>query len=79
MKITHITPGTGGIFYCQNCFRDSELLKVLAEIDISVPRRSEGRTKDHTERYAIAHLLSALVGKDRISPEIPINYAILQG
>jgi len=48
-------------------YSDSELLKVLAEIDISVPRRSEGRTKDHTERYAIAHLLSALVGKDRIS------------
>jgi hypothetical protein len=45
----------------------SELLRVLAEIDISVPRRSEGRTKEHTERYAIAHLLSALVGKDRIS------------
>ena len=44
-----------------------ELLKILAETDISVPRRSEDRTKDHTERYAIAHLLSALAGKDRIS------------
>ncbi len=29
MKIAHITPGTGGTFYCQNCFRDSELLKAL--------------------------------------------------
>ena len=48
-------------------FSDSELLRVLGEIDISVPRRSEGRTKEHTERYAVAHLLSALVGKDRIS------------
>jgi len=46
---------------------DSELLKVLAETDISVPRRSEGRTKDHTERYAISHMLSALVGKNHFS------------
>jgi len=29
MKIAHITPGTGGTFYCQNCFRDAELLKAL--------------------------------------------------
>lgn len=29
MKIAHITPGTGGTFYCQNCFRDYELLKAL--------------------------------------------------
>lgn len=48
-------------------YSDTELLKVLGETDISVPGRPEGRTKDHTERYAIAHLLSALVGKDRIS------------
>ncbi|HLA04869.1 MAG TPA: hypothetical protein VJZ16_02685 [Syntrophales bacterium] len=48
-------------------YSDSELLIVLAEIDVSVPKRSKGRTKDHSERYAIAHLLSALVGKDRLS------------
>lgn len=29
MKIVYITPGTGDTFYCQNCFRDSELLKSL--------------------------------------------------
>ncbi len=29
MKIVYVTPGSGGIFYCQNCFRDSELLKSL--------------------------------------------------
>ncbi|MBN2416709.1 glycosyltransferase family 4 protein [bacterium] len=29
MNIAHITPGTGGVFYCQNCFRDYELLKSL--------------------------------------------------
>jgi glycosyltransferase involved in cell wall biosynthesis len=27
MKIVYVTPGTGDAFYCQNCFRDSELLK----------------------------------------------------
>lgn len=31
MKIAHITPGTGGTFYCQNCFRDGELLESLIE------------------------------------------------
>ena len=29
MKIVYVTPGTGDTFYCQNCFRDSELLKSL--------------------------------------------------
>ena len=29
MKIAHITPGSGGAFYCQNCFRDSELIGAL--------------------------------------------------
>jgi glycosyltransferase involved in cell wall biosynthesis len=29
MKIVYVTPGSGGKFYCQNCFRDSELLKSL--------------------------------------------------
>ncbi len=32
MKIVHITPGSGGVFYCQNCFRDSELIKALIEL-----------------------------------------------
>lgn len=38
-----------------------ELECALKKIDISVPRRSEGRTKKHTERYAIAHLVSTLL------------------
>lgn len=46
---------------------ESELESVLRSIDISVPRRSGGRTKKHTERYAIAHMLSALLGKDQLS------------
>jgi glycosyltransferase involved in cell wall biosynthesis len=29
MKIVYVTPGSGGTFYCQNCFRDSGLLKSL--------------------------------------------------
>jgi len=29
MKIVYVTPGSGDTFYCQNCFRDSELLKSL--------------------------------------------------
>ncbi len=44
---------------------ESELDSVLRSIDISVPRRSEGRTKKHTERYAIAHMLSSLLDKNR--------------
>jgi glycosyltransferase involved in cell wall biosynthesis len=40
MRIAHITPGTGGSFYCQNCFRDSEFLRSLMAIghdSIKVP------------------------------------------
>ncbi|MFC2158676.1 glycosyltransferase, partial [Acidobacteriota bacterium] len=29
MKVAFITPGFGGSFYCQNCFRDDELLTSL--------------------------------------------------
>ncbi|MHB9028789.1 MAG: glycosyltransferase family 4 protein [Candidatus Latescibacterota bacterium] len=29
MKIVHIVPGSGGSFYCQNCMRDSELVRSL--------------------------------------------------
>ena len=29
MRIAHITPGTGGSYYCQNCFRDNEFLHAL--------------------------------------------------
>lgn len=32
MKIVYVTPGSGGTFYCQNCFRDSGLLKALYEL-----------------------------------------------
>lgn len=52
------------MFVANNEF-DLELL--LRDIDISVPRRSKGRTKEHTERYAVSHMLSALLGKDKLS------------
>ena len=32
MKIVHLIPGSGGTFYCQNCMRDSELLKSLKSL-----------------------------------------------
>ena len=38
MKIAYVTPGSGGTFYCQNCFRDSDLLKSLEEIGHDVIR-----------------------------------------
>lgn len=31
MKIIHIVPGSGGTFYCQNCMRDSTLVKALRD------------------------------------------------
>lgn len=36
MNIVHITPGSGGTFYCQNCFRDNELVKALQKLDHEV-------------------------------------------
>jgi hypothetical protein len=38
----------------------NELMQELLRMDINVPSRAEGRTKEHTERYAIAYLLSTL-------------------
>ena len=54
-----------------NANNASELLAALAELDITVPRRSDGRTKSHTERYAVAHLISALVEAEII--HYPMN------
>lgn len=36
MKIVHITPGSGGTFYCQNCMRDNELIKSLKSFEHDV-------------------------------------------
>lgn len=55
---------------------DSELLSVLADIDISVPG-SKSRTAKYKEQHAIAYLLSTLLGKDRIS--YPLNLIKREG
>jgi hypothetical protein len=44
-----------------------DLLKALADVDISVPGRTKGRTTEHTERYSICHLLSTLAETDYLS------------
>jgi glycosyltransferase involved in cell wall biosynthesis len=38
MRIAHITPGTGGQFYCQNCFRDGSLLDSSLELGHEIYR-----------------------------------------
>ena len=38
MKIVYITPGSGMSFYCQNCFRDTALLKSLLALGHDVVR-----------------------------------------
>lgn len=38
MKIVYITPGAGWSFYCQNCFRDTALLKSLLALGHDVVR-----------------------------------------
>lgn len=43
-----------------------ELKRNLAQLDISVPERSEGRRNHHTERYCVAHLL-ATISPSRLS------------
>ncbi|NVJ67390.1 MAG: hypothetical protein HWE16_12960 [Gammaproteobacteria bacterium] len=48
--------------------RDSaELANLLIDADTHVPKRAEGRTKQHVEYYAITHLLSALLNTNHLS------------
>lgn len=46
---------------------EDALLADLRRVDTSVPRRSEGRTKEHTEWYAIARMLSTLSATERLN------------
>jgi len=39
---------------------EAELVAMIRTVHVDVPLRSEGRTKDHTERYCMARLLAAL-------------------
>jgi hypothetical protein len=50
----------------------ADLLAQLSRLDIRVPPRTEGRTTKHTERYAAAHLLSALSADDLLSYPLTI-------
>lgn len=50
MKIVHIIPGSGGTFYCQNCLRDNELIKILRKtgndvimVPIYLPHNIDGK------------------------------------
>ena len=36
MKIVYISPGVGNTFYCQNCFRDSGLIKCLTDMGYDI-------------------------------------------
>jgi hypothetical protein len=56
----------------------SNLRRILAGFDITVPQRTKGRTKNHTERYAMAHLLSALMRARLIGYPLRLFIAIDQ-
>lgn len=60
MKIVHITPGSGGTFYCQNCFRDNELVKAL-------------QTFNH-EVYNVPMYLPLNIDKDIKEGSTPVFY-----
>lgn len=42
------------------------LLQLLAATDISVPPRALGRTKEHTQRWAIARFLATFANADLV-------------
>jgi hypothetical protein len=50
-----------------------ELLLRLANIDISVPARSEGRTSEHTEQYSICRFLSTVSKTHHVSYPLTIK------
>lgn len=50
MKIVYVLPGSGGTFYCQNCFRDRDLLKSLIKLGhdvIKVPMYLPANVEDN--------------------------------
>lgn len=52
----------------------AELRVGLAELDIDVPPRSEGRRNYHAERYCIAHVLATLPF-DRLSFPLTLTHS----
>ena len=61
MKIVHIIPGTGDVFYCQNCMRDKELVMAL-------------RAKGHDVVLVPMYLPLFTEGEDMGAPHIPVFY-----
>lgn len=49
----------------------NSLLQILAETDIDVPARTEGRRTEHTEKWIICRLLSTLASLNKL--EYPVN------
>ena len=56
-----------------NANNKSDLITQLAAADISVPLRSEKRTKKHTEKFCLCRLLSALSNHNKIHYPIRVN------
>lgn len=61
MKIVHIIPGTGDVFYCQNCMRDKELVMAL-------------RARGHDVTLVPMYLPLFTEGEDMGAPNIPVFY-----
>ena len=61
MKIVHIIPGTGDVFYCQNCMRDKELVMAL-------------RAMGHEVTLIPMYLPLFTEGEDMGAPHIPVFY-----
>jgi hypothetical protein len=52
----------------------SELLAILKARNISVPPRTEGRTKEHCERWSICRLLSTLAARNLIQYPVHLHH-----
>jgi glycosyltransferase involved in cell wall biosynthesis len=61
MKIVHIIPGTGDVFYCQNCMRDKELVLALRKLG-------------HDVVLVPMYLPLFTEGEDMGAPHIPVFY-----
>jgi len=77
----HITEGeailikmTKKMLYANN---KVELLRTLSEVDVCVPSRRNGRTTEHVEVYAIVHLLSCLIKRERPDFLLTMNQQVV--
>ncbi len=60
MKIVHIIPGSGGTFYCQNCLRDNDLVRVMKDMKLDVKM--------------VPMYLPLSVEKSYVAPDTPVFY-----